>query len=442
MIRFVLPAVWLLGCSQMMGGPDGGGGGRAGGGSAAGGTAGGFTVIDLDANARGLVPFAMAVDPVERRVVVAYFAPKGTQTTTGHDDYNLNVIEWRESSGPGQPQTLRFMQRLQGLSIALHPTTKEPTVAFLGGADRFVPGDSAFWFQNDAALSTRAGTTWTETVVTRLGNVCTTGPRDSTTVGLWPAIRFTSQGRLVYAYRDINFAQNPTDYTGSDVEGWEGPLGALTPKCVFGGFDTKPGRGTRLMMAPGPSDETILVYDQNATNAEGPGQDVVMQRFTGGNWSPPVVLLRSTNTLTGPQVAWDATEGYAVAVTRGSELLYRHSADGATWDMEESVVNTGSGGWYPSLAIDPVNHEPNLAFYDCSATSNVLQPDCPPDQDALRVTFRGGGRWQNAVTVDAEGGWAPKLAFFANGKRVLVYRVSDNADHSARVGVLKLAVER
>lgn len=432
--------VLLSGCPSTMGGDGGTAGGRAGG--TAGGAAGGFTLIELDSTTRGLGSIAMAVDPAEHRVVVAYFTPKGTQTMTGQDDFNLNVVEWRENGGLVPPQTIRFMQRTPGLAVALHPTTKEPTVAFLGGPDHFVQGDSIFWFQNDPALATRAGTTWTETVPTRVGNLCLTGPQNSTIVGLWPALRFTTQGQLRFAYRDVNFAQNNTDYTGSDLEGWYGPLGALTPMCVFDGFDTKPGRGTHLMMAAGPNDETVLVYDQNAVTAEGPGQDVVLQRFNGASWTAPVVLLRSSDTLTGPQVAWDSTEGYGVAVTRGSELLYRRSADAVTWDTEETVLNSGSGGWYPSLAMDPINHEPNLAFYDCSATSFVLQPDCPADQDALKVTNRGGARWQTPVVVDDEGGWAPKLGFFDNGKRVIAYRVSDNAAHSARVGVLKLAVER
>jgi hypothetical protein len=131
-----------------------------------------------------------------------------------------------------------------------------------------------------------------------------------------------------------------------------------------------------------------------------------------------------------------------VAVIRDSELVYRRSADAVTWGSEEIVVNSGSGGWYPSLAINPVTHEPNLAFYDCSRSSNVLPQSCPLNQDALRVTFKGGGRWQTPVTVDEEGGWAPKLAFFADGRRVIAYRIADSEDQPGRVGVLKLAIER
>jgi hypothetical protein len=38
--------------------------------------------------------------------------------------------------------------------------------------------------------------------------------------------------------------------------------------------------------------------------------------------------------------------------------------------------------------------------------------------------------------------WAPKLGFFANGKRVIAYRVPNTVDGADRAGIVKLAVER
>lgn len=432
-----------LACTPPPSRVDGGsGGGRAGGG--AGGASGAFTVIDLDPNARGQYPLAMAVDPSGARVVVAYFTPRNSQTVAGVDDLNLNVVEWRDGVAQA-PQTVRFVQRTPGLAIALHPTTKEPTVGFLGGPDRLLPNaPSVFWFQHDAALATRSGSTWTETAARTMGDVCAPpgSPMGASIVGLWPALRFDAAGRLVFVWRDIHFAQNTTDYTGSDLESVEGALGALMPRCVFAGFDTKPGRGARLMMAAGPGDETVLVYDQNVKTGDGVGEDAVLQRRTATGWTAPVAVLSSPDTMTGPQVAWDSQEGFAVAVVRGSILSYRRSADAVTWDAEETVVAQGSGGWYPSLAIDPTSHEPALAFYDCSPTSNVAVTNCQSGQDALRLVTKGGGRWQTPVTVDEEGGWAPKLGVLPGGKRVIAYRVPLTVDATARAGVLKLAVER
>lgn len=386
---------------------------------------------------------AMTVDAADDRVVVAYFTPRGTQTVQGVDDLNLNVVEWK--SGVVSPiQTVRFVQRTAGLSVALHPVTKEPTVAFLGGPDRFLPnGPSVFWFQHDASLATRAGSSWTEVAAATLGDICAPvgSPMGASIVGLWPALRFEATGRAVFAWRDIHFAQNTTDYTGSDLESMEGPLGALTPRCVFAGFDTKPGRGARLMMTAGPNDETVLVYDQNVKTADGVGADVVLQRRTSTGWSAPQVVLVSPDAMTGPQVGWDAVEGYAVAAIRDSVLTYRRSSDGATWDAEETVVSSGSGGWYPSLAMDLVNHEPSIAFYDCSTTSNVPVTGCQTSQDALKLTRKGGGRWQTPITVDAEGG-VPRLGLLSNGRRVIAYRVANTMDDASRTGVLKLAIER
>lgn len=442
-MRLSLVAVmFLLACPAPPVSDDGGrGGGRAGG--TGGGTAGGFTIVELDPAARGLLPMAMTVDAADDRVVVAYFTPRGTQTVQGVDDLNLNVVEWK--SGVVSPiQTVRFVQRTAGLSVALHPVTKEPTVAFLGGPDRFLPnGPSVFWFQHDASLATRAGSTWTEVAAATLGDICAPvgSPMGASIVGLWPALRFEATGRAVFAWRDIHFAQNTTDYTGSDLESMEGPLGAMTPRCVFAGFDTKPGRGARLMMTAGPNDETVLVYDQNVKTADGVGADVVLQRRTSTGWSAPQVVLVSPDTMTGPQVGWDAVEGYAVAAIRDSVLTYRRSSDGATWDAEETVVSSGSGGWYPSLAMDLVNHEPSIAFYDCSTTSNVPVTGCQTSQDALKLTRKGGGRWQTPITVDAEGG-VPRLGLLSNGRRVIAYRVANTMDDASRTGVLKLAIER
>lgn len=429
-------------CSPPPGSVDGGsGGGRAGG--TGGGSASPFTVLDLDANARGQYPLAMAVDPTAARVVVAYFTPRNSQTVTCVEDLNLNVVEWRDGMVQA-PQTVRFVQRTPGLAIALHPTTKEPTVGYLGGPDRLLPNaPSVFWFQHDAAFATRSGTTWTETAARTMGDVCAPpgSPMGASIVGLWPALRFEPGGRLVFVWRDIHFAQNNTDYTGSDLESVEGPLGALMPRCVFAGFDTKPGRGARLMMAAGPGDETVLVYDQNVKTGDGVGEDAVLQRRTASGWTTPVTVVSSPDTMTGPQVAWDSQEGYAVAVVRGSILTYRRSADAVAWDAEESVVAQGSGGWYPSLAIDPGTHEPALAFYHCSNSSNVAVTNCPAAQDALRLSTKSGGRWQTPVTVDEEGGWAPKLGVLPGGKRVIAYRVPQTTENAARSGVLKLAVE-
>ncbi len=125
-------------------------------------------------------------------------------------------------------------------------------------------------------------------------------------------------------------------------------------------------------------------------------------------------------------------------------LLYRRLPDleaPSGWETAQEVVSEGSGGWYPSLAISPMTHEPSLAFYACSRTSNVGETACQTSQDALRVSTRAGSSWPTPVTVDEEGGWLPRLGFLPGGKRVIVYRVPNTVDQQ-RAGVLKLAIER
>jgi hypothetical protein len=95
-------------------------------------------------------------------------------------------------------------------------------------------------------------------------------------------------------------------------------------------------------------------------------------------------------------------------------------------------VCSGSGGWYPSLAMDPVNHEPAIAFYVCSPRSGVNPTSCSTPNDELRIAQRVSGTWRETV-VDQGGGYSPKLGFLKSNKRVVVYRVPP---------ALKIAVER
>jgi hypothetical protein len=57
-----------------------------------------------------------------------------------------------------------------------------------------------------------------------------------------------------------------------------------------------------------------------------------------------------------------------------------------------------------------------------------------------------GGNWREVV-VDTEGGYAPKLGFFASGKRFVVYRTPPGVHQATgqsleNVGIVKIAVER
>lgn len=435
---------------------DGGGGGAGGAGGAAGGGGlepWGLTVLDPNATEPNFI--AMAVDPVAERVGVIYYTPNGTTMHVAGGqaafdggvtaeqmvpNYDLKYVEWKQGVVTG-PETIRFVQRMEGLSLAFHPTTGHPYAAYLGGAPGFVVGQSIYWFQNDAVYAERtAANTWPETVVARTGDQVTcpdTVSNRGFLVGLWPAIGFDSTGKLFFAYRDGHDAQFPQqDWGGSDVEAWDGTPGGLTGRCVKSGGSNKRGWGGRIKLAMA-GDLPFIAYSLIPTSADGPGSSVMVQRRTAaGPWVDAAEVYGAGDTQSGASVAWDGTEGYGIAVLDATtnQLVYLRSADGAAWDSPDQVFGSGTGGWYPSLAMDPQHHEPAVAFYICSARSNVSAGNCTPADDELRVMQKVAGNWQKS-TVDPDGAYLPQLAFFASGKRVIAYRHPTS-------GIVKLAVER
>jgi hypothetical protein len=427
--------LWCAGCTPKTEepGPNGRDGGTGGGG----GGAEAFTLSPLDANAKTATYFAVAADPVSRRLGIAYYSAKGTETNAGVPDFDLKYLEWNNGQ-VSAPQTIRKMQRLVGLAAAFQ-SNGEPAIAHLGGADTFVPGQSIFWFQSDAALSTRSGSTWTETAVATQGDEATCGNVVSdrgTLVGLWPALVVDADGTQFFAWRDGHDGQYPQqDWGGSDLELAEGKGGAWSKKCVASG-EGKSAWGGRISMTlskEGPA----LVHDQTFGGADTTGQNVVFQkRKADGSWTGPATVVNIANTQSGASLAWDEKEGFGIAVVEraSSELKYLNSLNGSTWSAVDPVYGAGSGGWYPALAMDPINHEPAIAFYVCSSRANVNESQCVESEDDLRVTQRIDGKWRQLV-VDVEGGFMPKLGFFSDGKKWLVYR-------HPKTGALKIAVER
>lgn len=435
---------------------DGGTGGGKGGGSGGGTGASPFVVTELDGTARDATFFAIATDPVAERVGVAYYTPAGTNTT-GTDggatpDYDLKYVEWKQGV-VSTPEKITTVQRFVGLTLAFDPANGEPVVGYLGGAPDLAT--SIFWYQSDAAISRRNAGTWTESVVAvhsndNTGECAATTSGSGEVVGLWPASAFDSAGKYYLSYRDVHQGQFPQqDWAASDMELWEGTsLPPTTPVCLKAGGDDKKAWGGHQQMTIGADDQPAVVSDQIQGSAAGDGAGVVFtRRNTDGTWTTAAVIFGVPNTQTGPSVAWDATEGYGIAVIDASanELKYLRSLNGSSWNAPDEVYGQGTGGWYPTLAMDPVNHEPAIAFYICSPRSGVNESSCTQAEDRLVVTQRIVGNWRETL-VDEEGGYHPHLAFFASGKKVVVYRqptALDSTGHKvANAGALKIAVEQ
>jgi hypothetical protein len=351
------------------------------------------------------------------------------------------------------------VQRRIGLAIAFDPMER-PVVSYLGGAQGFEPGMSIFWFQSDSVVTTRMGPNqWVETLVTQNGADVTCGNPVSDTgflVGLFPALAFDSTGKLYLAYRDTHNGQYPQqDWAGSDVEVVEDVLGGRRLVCAQPGGNDKAAWGGRIRMIIGANDQPAIMYDKALGGADTRGNDVIFQRRqANGRWTTPALLSNISDTMTGASLAYHPNEGWAFAVTDGAnnKLLYRRNTDADAapmrWQQAEEVFASGTGGWYPSLAldIDPAfPGEPSIAYYVCSRRDQVTAGECSQDQDELRVARRSGGVWRETV-VDRGGGYAPQLAFLPSGKRVIAYRVPAAINGSNRVeptaGAVKLAIER
>ncbi|MCA2980577.1 MAG: hypothetical protein INH41_07445 [Myxococcaceae bacterium] len=423
-----------------------------------------FLVLDLDPSAREQTYLAMAVAPSTGNIGVAYFTPRNTTTQSirtdagmeGVPDYDLKYVEV-VNGVVSAPETIRFVQRRVGLALAFDPMGR-PVVSYLGGAQGFEPGMSIFWFQSDSVVNRRLGPNqWVETVVTRNGADVTCGNPVSDTgflVGLFPALAFDSTGKLYLAYRDTHNGQYPQqDWAGSDVEVVEDVLGSRRLVCAQPGGNDKQAWGGRIRMIIGAADQPAVVYDKALGGADTRGNDVVFQRRqASGAWTAPALVANISDTMTGASLAWHPDEGWAFAVTDGTtnKLLYRRNPDVAAepsrWQQAEEVFASGTGGWYPSLALDPAfAGEPSIAYYVCSRRDQVAASACTQDQDELRVARRSAGVWRETL-IDRGGGYAPQLAFLPNGKRVIAYRVPAALTAGNQVeptaGAVKLAIER
>ncbi|HYI00203.1 hypothetical protein [Hyalangium sp.] len=396
-----------------------------------------FTRLTLDGTSNDLHPLALAVGPGDV-IGVAYFF----RVTPTSEDYEIRYIQI--DGGQVSPaETIATVQLVQGLSVAFDSSGR-PAVAYLGGGS----DDSVEWVQSDTAVSFRSGSgQWTESVAVRRGNEVIAGNAVSDSgflVGINPAIVFNGTQAFV-AYRDCHQGQFPQqDWAGSDLEVAVGGAGSWTPRMVAAGGDNKQAYGGHISMVMA-NGQPALVHDQVFGSADGTGMNVLFQRRNmNGTWTPALRVQTVANTQKGASLAWDPVLGYGIAVVERSDSKLTFTeckgtsvtqcSAAADWLQPDPVFQSGSGGWFPSLAIDPKTHEPSIAFYICSNVAGVNEGGCNANDDELRVATRIEGNWREAL-VDIEGGWTPKMAYLSTGQRVIAYRSPSN-------GSVKLAVEQ
>jgi hypothetical protein len=395
-----------------------------------------YHFFDL-AEADELTDFDLALGP-DGRVGVVYYKKLDTHTIGTEADYELRYLQWQDGVSSA-PERIRVVQRMLGVDIVF-AEGGQPIVAYLGGD---TPASiSVYWHQSDAALARRsANGTWTEELVAQASNEAP-APADAAPisdqgflVGLFPALAHDGQ-RLYLAWRDCHFGQFPQqDWNASDLEIAIGNQGAWQKTVVIAGGSDKQAWGGHLQMVLADG-RPAIVSDQVFGTAGGAGQNLVFSRQRqDGSWGMPIRPIQTIgDTQSGPSLAWDPVLGFAIAVVDRSsnELFFTRSVnDGVTWSEKDPVFASGSGGWYPSLSVNPVTHEPSIAFYVCSSSPGG---SCNPNEDRLVISERISNIWREHL-VDPDGAWKPKLAHLPDGRRVLVYR-------HPQTGTLKLAVER
>ena len=296
-------------------------------------------------------------------------------------------------------------------------------------------GMAVFWEQSDVGLAAVApdGTLTKGYPVHDSGEA--NGPRPALNntgevVGFSPAV-VSLGGEVVIAYRDVHAGQFPNqDWSVSD---WESAFGA-------------PGSWQHLMMVPGSDqggnfvhvglgaatsaavlDGKVLAVCGGAPDADAQIVGLYASVFDGTAWSAGQALFANVtpkitgNDGAGPKVASDPVAGFGVTWPDANHSIVRYSSspDGVTWSPAEQAFGVGTGGQYPSLAFDPISHQPVIAFYICSRMAGVNT--CNDTDDELSLAKRRtDGTWA-VETVDPEGGIYPTV-LFNGGQLEVVYR--------------------
>ncbi len=442
-----------------------------------------------DAGMQGL-PIAMAVGPKDQVGVAYFrptgnsLAPTGD--AGGRVDYGVMYLEITDGKVTRAPSQIAVVQCQDGLTVNFDQQG-DPVVGFLGGGAYFYDGGypadagpdstgSLFWLQSQPALAygqTDGG--WNLQVCmqdsTAMGaftwNVIGGDSADDMSaeqlinegnvVGLWPSLVFDG-GTAIMAYRDVHFGQFPVqDWQASDVKmcqgspptwkSWSAPM-----TIDITGAHKTVGYGSHNQMIFGVNGALAVLCDGDATGQGAVDRDATDAWFVQQNlgswssstvdWSLPINPFNPrnleadilVNTQTGPQMAYNKTFGYSVVAvdtappTGGgaAALYYASSPDGQNWSNRQIVFSLGSGGFYPSIADDPISGNPNIVYTICSGSPGVLPAPgaCnAPELDLVTVSTNPPS-WSAtpATTISNQAVFMPKIGFLSTDKIVIAYR--------------------
>ncbi|MGO8971443.1 MAG: hypothetical protein ACLQDQ_17950 [Myxococcaceae bacterium] len=355
--------------------------------------------------------------------------------------------------------------------------------ALAGGpsADGGTRSNQAYWFQHNAVVSYRNGGTWTqETAAMDSEQAAASSPECAadgscsmgTIVGLYPAL-FVDSSETILAYRDVHFGSSTGtgDFDNSNLDlafggptNWQytglawGKPGILLPSGCVG--QTRTPWGNHNKFIHGANNTPALISDIGGNEYNTPGTNLIFfEQNTTGGWNCPVSLIKvgttdppNMQTQTGPSMAYDGLgAGYAVAVSDLSgtgAAYYKYCLPGAdctqvaNWSLFQPVFQSGTGGYFSSVALNPDTHDPWVAYYFCSASSGYNEFSCPTAERSLQVATTistSPGQWNPATatteTVDTQGAWQTQMLYLTNPTRLVIgYR-------DPTTGAMKLAVE-
>jgi hypothetical protein len=463
MLLGLLPAIGLA-CSS--GGPTDGGGTTGGTTGGSDGGDGGLITVTLDPSASGNGDIAMAIGPNDE-IGVAYFTVSDAGQSNVGFIYTINYVTY-QNGVVSTPSIVRTVQRTLGLTLAYLPDGT-PAIGYLGGANYvyngpdagYTPTGSTYWLESQAAIAyLLADGGWGENVCMQdstaggafnVGGLPCVNPalmNRGSVVGLWPSLVFDG-GTAIMVFRDVHDGQYPVqDWQASATKmcvgspagwSWAAPIADDYCSCA----NTRGAFGGHNQMIWGVNGALSVISDQ-MQNDQGEvfvgGHDV---RFTmqnpDGTWTTPINPFITTcpatgdtihDTQTGPVMAYSVGTGYVVAVVDHStdDLMYISSPDGVSWGQIQHVYQQGTGGWYPSIAIDPISGEAAVAFFICSL--EPMATSCSATDAQLVVSELAPAGWQQVINVSGTQFYLPKLAFLSSGKPAIAYVQKSNSGAS------------
>jgi hypothetical protein len=362
--------------------------------------------------------------------------------------------------------------------------------ALAGGpsSDGGTRSSQAYWFQHNAVVSYRsAGGAWTQqTAAMDSEQAAAASPTCAadgscsmgTIVGLYPAI-YIDGAETVLAYRDVHFGSStgtgdfdnsnlgiayggPTMWQYTALAYGKPPPGIVPPQGPCAIASNLPAAhtafGNHMSFIHGDNNNPALISDIGANEYNSNGTNTVFFERKAGTWSCPLSLLKIGSdsetmvTETGPSIAYDGSpigQGYAVVVSdiSGSgAALYKNCAPGLdctaldssgpkNWTVFQTLPQSGSSGYFASVALNPTTHDPWVAYYFCSSNTADTVGSCPTSQRQLQVaTNNGNGEWI-PEPVDNQGAWQTQSLYLTNPTQLVIgYR-------DPSTGAMKIAVE-